>query len=100
MKGTFNCDVKAGENVTNSEFVVIKGKGVPLLGRHTAMALKVLKIGVDVATVTDDSPNVQLKKQYPTVFKGVGKLKSRQVTLHKDPSVQPVAQPVRRIPFS
>nr|XP_050023934.1 uncharacterized protein K02A2.6-like [Dermacentor andersoni] len=37
---------------------------------------------------------------YPDLFKGVGCLKDFQVHLRVDPSVQPVAQPHRRIPFS
>ena len=35
-----------------AELIVIKGKGIPLLGRETAIELGVLKISVDVAAVT------------------------------------------------
>jgi hypothetical protein len=41
-----------------------------------------------------------LVEKYNDVFHGVGKLKDHQVRLHVDPSVTPVAQTVRRIPFS
>lgn len=34
------------------------------------------------------------------MFKGVGKLKDYQLTLHFDPNVKPVAQPLRRPAFS
>ena len=34
------------------------------------------------------------------MFSGVGKLKDRTVQLHIDPNVKPVAQPIRRTPFS
>ena len=34
------------------------------------------------------------------MFQGLGKLKGYQLKLHIDESVQLVAQPVRRIPFS
>ena len=34
------------------------------------------------------------------MFGGIEKLKSKQVTLHIDPAVKPVAQPLRRIPFN
>ena len=37
---------------------------------------------------------------YKEIFEGVGKLKDYQVTLHVNPDVPPVAQPVRRTPFS
>ena len=33
------------------------------------------------------------------MFQGVGKLKNRQVNLHIDKTIQPIAQPHRRIPF-
>ena len=89
---------KQGKNVTDSEFLVIKGTGVPLLGKETAMKLNVLKIGIDVAAVTD--LDCEIRRQYLSVFQGVGKLKSKQVTLHIDTSVQPVAQPLRRMPFN
>ena len=96
IKGSFNCDVKAGCGVTQAEFLVIKGKGIPLLGRDTAIALGTLKVGIDVATVSEK----EVQTRYPEVFSGVGKLKSRQVTLHVDPNVKPIAQPPRRIPFN
>ena len=37
---------------------------------------------------------------YKEVFDGVSKLKDYQVKLHVNPNVSPVAQPVRRTPFS
>ncbi|KAJ8416539.1 hypothetical protein AAFF_G00358270 [Aldrovandia affinis] len=62
------------------------------------MKLGVLKIGADISAVTD--PNQSLQQQYPTVFQGVGKLKTKQVKLYIDTNVTPVAQPLRRIPFN
>ena len=41
-----------------------------------------------------------MKQQYPDVFEGVGKLKNKQISLDIDPTVKPVAQPYRRIPFN
>ena len=41
-----------------------------------------------------------LKARFPQVFQGLGKLKGYQLKLHIDETVRPVAQPVRRIPFS
>lgn len=37
---------------------------------------------------------------YKEIFEGVGKLKDFQVKLYVNPDVPPVAQPVRRTPFS
>ena len=41
-----------------------------------------------------------LQKKYPKVVNGIGKLKSRAIKLHIDPNVKPVAQLIRRAPFS
>ena len=45
---------------------------------------------------------LDLKHKYPKVhvFTGLGKLKDYKLKLHLDDSVTPVAQPIRRIPFS
>ena len=98
VKGTFIATVEIGQNQTEAEFMVIRGKGVPLLGRKTATDIGVLRIGAGVSAVMNTAE--LLKIQYPEVFNGVGKLKTRQVTLHIDPSVKPVAQPLRRTPFN
>ena len=98
VKGRFICEVLIGKGKAQAEFLVIKGKGVPLLCKDTAMKLGVLRIGVDVATVAETTQTLQ--QQFSEVFSGIGKLKSKQVTLHLDPKVKPVAQPLRRTPFN
>ena len=100
--GTFSCEVSTGRNTVSAKFFVISGEGDPLLGRDTATKLGVLKIGIDIAAVNIDSKNIGefLQEKYPEVFSGVGKLKDRAVQLHIDPNVRPVAQPIRRTPFS
>ena len=100
--GTFCCKVVAGGNSVNAEFCVIDGEGDPLLGKETATNLGVLKIGIEVATVYASSKNIGeiLQAKHPEVFNGFGKLKGRAVRLHIDPNVKPVAQPIRRTPFS
>ena len=92
------CEVLIGKGKAEAEFLVIKGTGVPLLCKDTAMKLGVLRIGVDIATVAETKQT--LRQQFPEVFSGIGKLKSKQVTLHVDPKVKPVAQPLRRTPFN
>lgn len=100
--GTFSCEISTGKNTINAEFCVIDGKGDPLLGRETATNLGVLKIGIDIAAVNTGQQDIgeALQEKYPEVFSGVGKLKGRAVQLHIDPNVKPVAQPIRRTPFS
>ena len=98
IKGMFECEITIGDRSEQAEFIVIKGNGEPLLGRKTAMKLGVLKIGENVSVVTDIKDT--LRQQYPKVFKGVGKLKTKQLSLYIDPKVKPVAQPLRRIPYN
>ena len=98
VKGRFICEALIGKGKAQAEFIVIKGKGVPLLCKDTAMKLGVLRIGVDVATVAEIKQTLQ--QQFSEVFSGTRKLNSKQVTLHVDPKVKPVAQPLRRTPFN
>jgi len=98
VKGSATCEFSVSEQAARAELIVIKGKGIPLLGRETAVKLGVLKIGVDVAAVADISQEIE--SEYPDLFQGVGKLKTKQITLYIDPSVKPVAQPLRRTPFN
>ena len=83
---------------TTAEVLVIKVRGVSLLGKTTATELGELKVGINIAVVTTKA--VKLKQQYPDVFEGVGKLKNKQISLDIDPSVKPVAQSYGRIPFN
>ena len=39
VKGTFTCDVRVGRGNARAEFIVIKGKGIPLFGKQTATKL-------------------------------------------------------------
>ena len=97
VSGTFSGLTKVAESEVQAEFVVIDGEGEALLGRETALQLGVLKLGAPVYTV--QSKEV-IMSDYKGVFDGVGKLKDYQVKLHVNPVVPPVAQPVRRTPFS
>ena len=95
---------ETGESL-KTKLTVVKGSPMPLLGRNTAIKLGVLRIGVETNKVcalnaVGDVTIEKLKDTFPSVFKGLGKLKDCQLKLHIDDSVVPVAQPVRRIPFS
>ena len=98
IKGTFECEVQAGKGREKAEFVVVvRGRGVPLLGKQTATKLGMMKVGIDVGAVTSHAE--QFRHEFPEVFTGLGKMKDTQITLHIDPSVTPIAQPLRRTPF-
>ena len=92
------CEVSIGKGKAQAEFLVIEGKGVPLLCKDTAIKLGELRIGVEIARVAETKQTPQ--QRFPEVFSDIGKLKSKQVTLHVNPKVKPVAQPLRRTPFN
>jgi hypothetical protein len=70
---------------------VIEGTGKPLLGKKTAIQLNVLKIGPQpvisegVNSVEDDNTfRDRMMKTYSECFKGIGKLKDRQLEVNLD----------------
>ena len=90
-----------------AEFYIVPGQAATLLGRKTSEMLAILKVGINVNNCSTNIDCVQpldnkaaLRLKFPAVFEGLGKLKSYQLKLHQDDSVPPVAQPLRRIPFS
>ena len=90
-----------------AEFYTVPGDAATLLGRKTSEMLAVLKVGIDVNSCSVNLANTQfvdqkaaLMTKFPKVFEGLGKLKGYQLKLHQDKSIPPVAQPLRRIPFS
>ena len=59
VKGRFTCEVTVGQGRSKAEFLVIKGKGVSLLGKTTALKLGVLKTVVNIATVAEIKQTLQ-----------------------------------------
>ena len=93
------------------EFYITCNKAATLIGRETSELLGVLRVGVPINsceakhealgdTANQAQRKAVLRTKFPKVFEGLGKLKDYQLQLHIDESAQPVAQPVRRIPFS
>ena len=102
--GQFQASLSVASGNVTATFVVVK-KGRCLIGSQSATQLGILHIGLSPRPTTVSSTyNViqvdELKSQYPDVFQGIGKLKDYQLKLHVDPQIEPVAQKVRRIPFS
>ncbi len=93
----FTCEIKCRKRSTRAEFMVIKGKGESLLGKETDTKLGALNTGVNIATISDVASWIQ--EQYPVLFRGVGKLNTRQIGLQIDDAVTPEAQPIRWITF-
>ena len=85
----------------STEFYVTSGRAVRLLGRKASEALGLLKVRVSLHVSTERTERkALLNARFPKVFQGLGKLKGYQLKFHIDPEVEPIAQPVRRIPFS
>ncbi|XP_015779025.1 PREDICTED: uncharacterized protein K02A2.6-like [Acropora digitifera] len=104
VAGTFTADVTVGNRVLNEvEFVVIESEGHALLGRETAISLGVLQLGPQINSLQlsthgeNRGPNILDK--FPGCCEGIGKLKDFQLKIPIDAEVQPVAQPIRRVPY-
>ena len=88
------------------ERTLLAWKGRCLLGRSTARELGLLRTGpeeVHVNATDEDADQFapDMRKKFPEVFTGVGSLRDYQLQLHMDdPSVTPVAQKPRRVPFA
>ena len=77
---------------------VLQGSHGSLLSYKTTINLGILDLYVyHIADTSAD--HEQLVHQYPNLFHGIGKLQGVEVALHIDPTITPVAQQARRIPF-
>ena len=94
--GTFISDMRKDSRSVNTTIHVIHGSGGNLISYKTATDLGLLKVinSINPTLSIDD-----IQKQYPHLFKGIGKLKDHQVRLYVDESVKPVAHLNRRVPF-
>lgn len=100
IAGCFEASLTKDVVSTQATIYVIEGTADSLLSYESALQLGLIQITANLTTVPDiNNPLQAYKSQYPALFTGVGKLKNHQVHLHIDPSVPPVAQRHRRIPF-
>ena len=102
-KCMLNIGVPHTQTSFKTEFFVMLGYADTLLGRSSSEELGVLKVGVSVNACesrNSTDKKAALKTKYAKVFTGLGKLKKFQLKLHVDESVTPIAQAMRRIPFS
>lgn len=84
--GAFDAEIIVGSESTNATFYVIKNGTKDLLGKDTAIALKVLRLGHNVVN------KVEEVQPFPK-FKGI------QLAISIDKTVTPVSQPCRRVPI-
>ena len=104
VEGQFQTEVSVSKAKVVANFIVVES-GRCLLGYSTATDLGILRVdptgtlGTGDCNTVDDTFVGELKAKYPSVFQGIGKLKDYQLKLHIDPSVTPVVQKMRRVPF-
>ena len=99
--GVFTAKVECSDTslACIAEFSVTEKDGRTLLGKQTSVKLGILGVGPEPGIV-QATGDCDIKARYPHLFSGkVGLLKDFELDLHIDPSVKPVAQPLRRIPF-
>ena len=96
--GKFEASVSHDGSSTQAVFYVIPGSHMFLLGKETSERLNLLRVGPQVRAVSSADRNYS--QRCPDLFKGLGKLKNFQLQLAIDQEVKPVAQKLRRLPFS
>lgn len=89
--GCFTATLSHKNATLTTNIFVVKGSADSLLGYESAVNLGLIQIATQL---NSDYPSL-----YPQLFTGVGKLHDFKVHLHVDPTVPPVAQKHRRIPF-
>ena len=115
MEGKFRALVESKHKFTVTTIYVTSEDGGCLLSSETAQELGLVSLHINqlnnstipntsapppqVKSPTNDENLQQILDKHAGVFRGLGKLKDRQVTLSIDETVTPVAQPRRRIPF-
>ena len=114
VRGKYEGTVSFGDSIMPSVWYIIKKKSIePLLSGSTAVQLGIIKFAlspltssdmkyinaINSATATNDSTKQYYMQKYPEAFSGVGKLKDYEVTLHLHPSIKPVPELPRTIPF-
>lgn len=88
ITGSFVAEVEGGGKKIDAKFYVAKEGQQCLLGDQSAKLLQVLRVGFDIAHVSQSSGS-----EFPK-FKGV------TVEIPVDNQVQPVQQPYRRVPYA
>ena len=92
------CVPTTGRNISTDVYV-IEEPGCAILCRKTATLLGLLNLSVLSQPQVIQSDLNNLSEQFKDVFTGVGKLKDYQLKITVDPSVPPVIQSTRRVPY-
>ena len=95
MTGMFEAPIRHEDTqVLSKVYVARDGQGM-LLSGHTAEALGLIQFALSVHA----SGLETILEEYRNTFQGIGCLKNKEIKLHIDPSIQPIALRHRRIAF-
>ena len=87
-----------------TEFIVVEGKAVPIIGSKTAQKMQLIEIRHDNIAALDSNQGLtkeDLKTKFPRVFDGgLGKFKGEPQHLEIDANIPPVKQYVRKVPIA
>ena len=91
------CKVQSTGAERQLGLIIVPSEAPTLLSRNDSIASGIFGNGVTCSVESDIMSD--MKNLYPSVFRGLGRLRDYQVRLHIDKAITPVCQPVRRIPF-
>lgn len=89
LLGAFTTMIGLNNKQKLADFFVIEGEGKLLIGRDTATAMKILRIGNDVKIIENGMD-----------VKVMGKIKGVLIDIPMKPDAKPVVQPYRRVPVA
>ncbi len=95
--GSFVAQINHRSNSYTTRILVVQGGSGSLLGWNACTNLQLLSTSQPDLVHAISKPS--LLDNFPELFRGIGKLKGVKVKLHIDPSVHPIAQKCRRVPF-
>lgn len=102
LLGTFSAVIESKKKLFAEKCYVTAGNCGNLLSYTAAKSLDLVSVkSANATNVTepDSDSSGNVLKRFPKVTDGIGKLKGYKLKLHIDESVQPVAQPHRRMAF-
>ena len=103
--GECTLSVQVGKRTCRETFYVFDGSANTIIGVDTAVRLGLLTLNIPLCANVNEREVVkcltlgEVVGKYPTAFDGIGKFTGDPVKLNIDQDVEPVAQPVRRLPF-
>jgi len=97
--GKFKGTLESRNKIAITDIHIVQGNFGCLLSYSSATTLGLIQVNINKVQAQQSATHEKLIQEFSHIFDGIGTLKDVEVKLHIDPSVPPVAQPARRIPF-